>query len=732
MGRPLRVLMVEDSEDDALLLLRELKRGGYDLTVERVDNPESMKDALERENWELILADYALPQFSAPEALAVMQQMGLDLPFIIVSGQIGEEAAIAAMKAGAHDYVMKDYLARLIPAIDRELREFAGRRSRLLAEKAMQANERQLRAVFDCALDAMAIFNDLAQFTNVNPAACTLLGLSKQDLIGQPIYKYMESTCDFKTGFTKFRTVGRDTGELKISRSDGTIRDVEYSASANFISGLHLAVVHDVTDRNKDREQLLYNAFYDPLTGLPNEAWFLNGLGRSLRHSKRRPHYGFAVLFIDLDRFSIIKYSFGHLVGDLLLNATARRLGTCIRPKDTLARVGTDEFAILVDEIDDPATSLAIADRIHKELTLPFQINGHDMFSTASIGIAINFPQTAEYSQAQPPITNGNGTESSSGKSLERPEDFLRAADTAMYHAKTMGGGRTAVFERQMHSGALAMLQLETDLRLALKRQELLLYYQPIIDLKTGQIAGFEALVRWQHPRRGFVLPGEFIPVAEGTGSIVPMGAWVLEEACRQLQQWQERWQSLGLILPNRERGEGVGESAPFLTMSVNVAGVQFGNPGLVDYIDQILQQTGLSGACLKLEITETAIMAAAESAASLLKQLKKRQIQLCIDDFGTGYSSLSRLQRLPIDTLKIDRSFVSRMSSEAESLEIVRTCIDLAHNLHMDVVAEGVETLEQLAQLRALQCESGQGYLFSRPVDATTATALLMSMPQW
>lgn len=728
MSRSLRVLMVEDSEDDALLLLRELKRGGYEIAFTRVQTAGEMKEALARQSWDIILADYALPQFSASEALATILEVGEDIPFIIVSGQISEEAAIAAMKAGACDYVMKDHLGRLIPAIDRELREVSIRRSRDLAEEALRTSERQLRAVFECVLDAMVIFNEEGKFALVNPAACSLFGQSKEELLGEEIGKFIHSACDLEEAIGHFQKSGRAKGELKLIRADGTFRDVEYSATANFIPGLHLSVLHDITERKKTQEQLLYNAFYDSLTGLPNKTWFLNSLGRSLRQAKRRSDYLFAVLFIDLDRFGTIKYSFGHLVGDLLLSATARRLGTCLDPKDTIARVGIDEFAILLENIRDLGNAIAVADRIHKELSLPFHINGKEMFSTASIGIALG-SSDAKICESETYHYYDRGS-----ATLKRPEDFLRAADTAMYHAKTMGGGRSALFEPQMQAGAQAMLQLETDLRLALERHELLLYYQPIVNLKTGYIAGFEALVRWQHPTRGLVSPGEFIPVAEGTGAIVPMGAWILEEACRQLQQWHELlqfWQG-DRSHCHPDDPSFLQLSPPLLTLSVNLAGAQFAYPHLIDQIDEILARTGVNGSCVKLEITETAIVTAAESAASMLLELKKRQLQLCIDDFGTGYSSLSRLQRLPLDILKIDRSFVSHMSVEAESLEIVRTCIVLAHNLGMDVVAEGVETVEQLAQLRALQCEFGQGYLFSKPLDAATATTLLTSMPHW
>ncbi len=443
----------------------------------------------------------------------------------------------------------------------------------------------------------------------------------------------------------------------------------------------------DVTERKQVEEQLLHDAFHDVLTGLPNRALFMDRLGLAIERCKRPGSGLFAVLFLDLDRFKVINDSLGHMIGDQLLIAIARRLETCLRGGDTVARLGGDEFTILLEDIKDIHDATAIANRIHQALESPFNIRDHEIFTTASIGIAL----------------------SEAGYDL--PEDLLRDADTAMYRAKSTGRACHEVFTHTMHLRAVQLLHLETDLRRALEREEFHLQYQPIVSLATGKIHGFEALLRWQHPDRGFISPVEFIPVAEETGLIVPIGSWVLREACQQTQRWQQ-------LLTNHTP----------LTMSVNLSGKQFTQPDLLDQVDQILRDTGLDTRSLKLEITESVMMANAESATKMLLKLKALGVQLHIDDFGTGYSSLSYLHRFPIDQLKVDRSFVQRMGAEDESSEIVRAIVTLAHNLGMKVTAEGVESAEQLRYLRELDCEYGQGYFFFRPLDAQAAERLILA----
>jgi diguanylate cyclase (GGDEF)-like protein len=444
-------------------------------------------------------------------------------------------------------------------------------------------------------------------------------------------------------------------------------------------------------DLQESREHFRHAAFHDALTNLPNRALLIEKLKSTIERARGRDDYQFAVLFLDLDRFKNVNDSLGHTIGDQLLNTIARRLENSVREADTVARLGGDEFALLLEGVKTFDDATYMAERVQKELAAPFMLSGHEVFTTASIGIT--FSKTG----------------------YDHPEDVLRDADTAMYWAKENGKACYEVFDSAMHARAVNLLRLETDLRRAIERQEFLVYYQPIVNLETGTLAGFEALVRWQHPERGFISPVDFISVAEDTRLIIPLGLWVLREACRQTAQWQ--WQH---------------PANKALTISVNLSGKQFTEPDLVEQIKRILRETRLEPGCLKLEITESVVMENAEEAIAMLVQLKALGVRLSIDDFGTGYSSLSYLHRFPIDTLKIDRSFVNQIGAVGDHAEIVRTVKTLASNMGMDVVAEGVETLEQLRRLAELECEYGQGYLFSRPIDTEAAEALLASSPRW
>ncbi|MBA2411011.1 MAG: EAL domain-containing protein [Gammaproteobacteria bacterium] len=437
----------------------------------------------------------------------------------------------------------------------------------------------------------------------------------------------------------------------------------------------------DITESKLAGERIAHEAFHDALTGLPNRSLFVEHLHQAIAYAERHENYLFAVLFLDLDRFKTINDSLGHAVGDQFLVRIGRKLESVLRPEDAIARIGGDEFTILLNDIGSIRDATRVANRINREFIQPFSLAEQQVFTTASIGITLS---KLGYSST---------------------EEVLRDADTAMYRAKSRGGGRYEVFDPSMQASVMALLKLEADLRLAIEREEFCLHYQPIVSLENNRITGFEALVRWWHPERGLVFPDEFIPVAEETGLIVPIGKWVLREACRQVRTWQD----------------AARDNMP-LSVSVNLSGKEFSQTGLIAQVSNVLEETGLAARSLELEITESAVMENSKSASAMLGQLKGLGVKLQIDDFGTGYSSLSNLHNFPVDVLKIDRSFVNRMGPGDKNSEIVQTIVQLGHNLGMEVTAEGVETAEQLNRLRALGCEYAQGYHFSKPVDGELA----------
>lgn len=486
--------------------------------------------------------------------------------------------------------------------------------------------------------------------------------------------------------------------EVVVRRRSGERRIASLSAELIELHGAAcvLAVTQDVTEARRlaealrvSREQLLRDAFADPLTGLPHRELFVDRLERAFARRRRHPDRTLAVLVLDLDRFKTVNQSLGHGAGDRLLGAVARRLECAVRPEDTVARSGGDEFAVLVEDVESVADATQLAERLIRNFDDAFEIDGWQIFVTVGVGIAL--PAGAP----------------------SAPQVLLRDAETAMHRAKDGRPGRYVVFDEAMHARALARLALEGDLRRALDRGQFVLYYQPTVSLRSGAIQGFEALLRWRHPERGLVLPSSFVPVAEETGLIVPLGEWVLEEACRQLRRWRQ---------------DVTGD----LTMSVNLSARQLGHPRLVETIRRTLRDAALAPADVRLEITESALLESEDAVQQTFAALKALGLGVALDDFGTGYSSLGYLHRFPIDCLKIDRSFVSRMDAEPRDRAIVRTVIALARTLRLDVVAEGVQTPRQAAALRALGCDLAQGYLFSEPVPAADAGRLMREGVAW
>lgn len=461
-------------------------------------------------------------------------------------------------------------------------------------------------------------------------------------------------------------------------------------AATRTLAGINATLKQENFERKRAEQRLLHAAFHDELTGLANRALFMDRFKQMIARLQRRNDHLAAVLFLDLDGFKLVNDSFGHLVGDLLLVAVARRLEHCLRPGDTLARLGGDEFTVLLDDITSERDATTFAERILTELVAPFAIMDREIFAAVSIGIAIT------------------------RTGFDLPEDVLRDADIAMYRAKELGKQRYMMFAPELLERNVGLLKLNTDLKGAVERREFVLFYQPIVSLKNNELRGFEALIRWQHPQRGLLGPDFFIPAAEESGAILEIGAWVLEEAGRQARLWQDTF--------HLERP---------LAISVNVSARQFSDPRLLDDIKNTLRTFALNAEHVHIEITESAIMENPEVATATLTNLRTVGIRVHLDDFGTGYSSLGYLQRFPVDTLKIDRSFVSMSGNGVGNPEIVQTITSLAESLSMTTTAEGIETLEQHNQLRALNCTNGQGYYFSRPVNAVAASALIAGWPR-
>ncbi len=474
--------------------------------------------------------------------------------------------------------------------------------------------------------------------------------------------------------------------ECKFIDKDTSQKDMLCTLAAIPGSDKSVVSLADITELKEAERQIYHQAFHDELTSLPNRALFMEHLTMAVKRAKRRDDYRFAVLYLDIDRFKLVNDSLGHSVGDRLLAAFANRIQESLRDIDTLGRFGGDEFVILLEDIENSEYASGVADRLQQGLKRPFMIEGKEVFAPASFGVVLN---TSDY---------------------DEPENIIRDADAAMYHAKENGKAQYKVFDNTLHKKAMHLLERETDLRKAIHKDEFENHYQPIVDLRTSALVGFEALIRWNHPQLGLIYPGSFISIAEETGLIVPITQLTAQRACGDLCYWQDQLQD-----------------KLKLTMNINLSSKHFLSPTLLDDIKEILSKTGMPPEQLKLEITETALMEDADETIRLVHRLKDLGLQLVIDDFGTGYSSLSYLQRLPIDTLKVDRSFVSRIQSEPDgNRNIVEAIISLAHRLKMIVVAEGVETEEQFAILMEMKCQFGQGYLFSKPMPKPKVDQLI------
>lgn len=687
---PVKVLLVDNNGNYIVTqnLLLESHRNTFAVT--HLSNGDEALAALLQRAYDVCLIDSSVGQQTGLDLLCEARQRGVSVPIIFLDEHGDRDLDVEVMQAGAADYLVK---AQMTPSLLERSIRYAIKDAQTLA--ALRASEERYALAAHGASDGLWDWDLIKAEAFYSTRWKSMLGYAEAEISHSPeewfsrvhpddypeLERELAAHVEGQTPhFQHEHRMLHHNGSYCWMLSRGiAVRDV--SGRAYRMVGSQT----DITGRRQAEEKLRYSALHDDLTGLPNRTAFMERLRRSLERARLDDNYVFAVLFLDMDRFKIINDSLGHHVGDQLLVEIALRLGASLRPSDLIARLGGDEFVVLIDHLREEQDVAYVANRIQKTLSAPFTLDEREVFMTVSIGITM------------------------SSSLSECAEDLIRDADTAMYRAKLNGKARFEIFDPQMREQAVRIMQLETDLRRAIGRNEFILYYQPIISFETGRLAGFESLIRWNHPLRGFISPADFIPIAEDNGTINPIGRWVLYESCRQMREWQKKF-----------------PSCPPLTMNVNLSGKQFSQPNLIEVIADTLDKTGLPAPYLKLEITESVIMENADSAAAMLNELKALGSQLAIDDFGTGYSSFSHLHRFPIDTLKIDRAFVSRMDISLESSEIVRTMLTLAHNLKMSVVAEGIETAAQIKQLRALGCEYGQGYFIHRPMSAEKAEQLV------
>ena len=547
----------------------------------------------------------------------------------------------------------------------------------------LKESETRYRNLFEATFEGMVVHNQ-GIILDANSGFANMFGYKIKEVIGKPLVQFAAPESQhLLRGQPKMGSAVEVLGV----RKNGAKLNVEIISNEHFHNGrsVYVAAVRDITERKRSEEQLRHDALYDALTNLPNRTLFMDRLELAILRQKRRNYHKFAVLFLDLDRFKIINDSLGHDIGDRLLIEVAKRIKNGSRAVDTIARIGGDEFVILIEDIRDSFDAIHAAERILQNIQIPCILQDHEVTTTASLGIVI------------------------SDSRYTRPEQYLRDADTAMYHAKELGKARYEVFDTIMRQKIMNRLEMEMDLRLAVERKEFEIHYQPILSLVSGSIIGLEALVRWRHPRLGLVYPIEFISLAEETGLIVEIGEWVLENACEQIHQWQREYYRV-----------------PPLSVSVNLSGKQLIQPDLVDRVKRILGKVGLDPTSLSLEVTESVIISDIDAAKKALREIKSLGIQVHMDDFGTGYSSLGHLHQFPIDQIKIDRSFTSSMLSNKNNMGLVRSIVLMGHELGLNVVAEGIETTEQMSRLGELGCEYGQGYYLSKPLKVPEVNEFL------
>ena len=673
MTSNLNVLLVEDSEDDAELLFLELRRGGLKVNMTRVETEMEFRDELANSNWNLILSDYNLPTFNAPQALDIFVESEIDVPFIILSGAVAAEDVVALLKAGANDFLEKNDLARLVPAIERELREVKVRKERKMAQRTLK---KLYRAVEQSPVSVM-ITDEQGRVEYVNPTYEKVTGYRRDEVIGRlpdvltgefvsieqnaEIWESVKNDKEWRGEFCNHHKSGQSFWEYvtlsPIKNSKGVLTNLLISKE-------------DITYRKEAEEKLYRQANFDDLTELPNRALVLDRLGQAIERSDQA-----ALITLDMDNFKKVNDSLGHAVGDQLLKQAAQRLNENINTGQTVGRVSGDEFGVVIPAMSNgTADADIVLSRIMEAFNVPFYLGDHEIFTTLSGGVTL-YPD------------DGND-----------PAILFKNAEAAMRRAKEAGRNGFRFFAPQMNERAEERMVLESGLRRALPNDELRLFYQPIMDGHSGKIAGAEALIRWFHPERGIVPPDKFIPLAEETGLIVPIGKWIIETACQALRDFQDN-------------------GFEDIYVAINVSAQQMLKASLVNEVADAIKMTGVKPENLVVEVTESVCMDDTDVTFENLRQISELGVRLAIDDFGTGYSSLSYLKKYPFNTLKIDRAFVDDTPHDQDDVKLVEAMIAMAHSLGLKVVAEGVENDDHVNFLCSKNCDLLQGYHYSRPV---------------
>jgi diguanylate cyclase (GGDEF)-like protein/PAS domain S-box-containing protein len=649
-----------------------------------VETEPALREALAARRWDVALLDYVLPHFSALHALPVIHELDPDLPAIVVSGTIGEDVAVGAMRAGAADYILKDDLRRLVPAVGREVRDCAAKRERWAAVAERDVSEARYRALYDQSPAGVFLYDDAFRITECNERLAAIFGVPRETLGGsdvgalsppQLVDALRRALAGDNGAFEGPCTPAHTSAALSVALTAAPLRNGEGAVVGGF------AVVKDLTEREEFLGTIRELAYEDGVTGLLNAALFRDRLRQAVTLAKR-VRRGLAVAIVDLDRFKQVNDTLGRPGGDRLLRSVGNRLQKVLDDGDTVARVAADEYAVLLTSVVEPDAAAAVAESVLGALRRRYRIAGHDLYVNASVGLAL-YPTDAADAEA-----------------------LMRFATEAMQAQKRRGGNSWRLYDESMSQRAVERLRLESRLHLALERCEFVVHCQPLVGV-DGRLAGLEALVRWQDPDNGLVLPDDFIPIAEETGLIVPLGEEVLATACAQMAAW---------VAQGLEPGR----------MAVNLSARQFRQKDLVEVVQQALQEGGLPPGVLEVEITESTAMDDVAFTRGVLGGLRRLGVTSSLDDFGTGYSSLSQLSMLPFDVLKIDRTFVAGIGRRGSEAAIVRAVIALGHELGLTVVAEGVETREELTFVREHGCDQVQGFPFSRPLTAEQATAVV------